>query len=168
MADAPELFSRGLMARSLAYLFTGGALIGCLTLAFPHDSQVQDGPLYALAALAVAISTVVLWRSDSLPSWAMHLALASGSLILAAANYFVGPGGLYLIIFTWTGLYAFYFYRRPVALAHLGVIAVAYMVVLIVQEPPSPIVRWILAIGTPVAFATNGTVREARGLTSRT
>ena len=26
----------------------------------------------------------------------------------------------------------------------------------------------ILAIGTPVALATNGTVREARGLTSRT
>jgi PAS domain S-box-containing protein len=149
VADAPELFSRGLMARSLAYLFTGGALIGCLTLAFPHDSAVQDGPLYGLAALAVAISTVVLWRSDSLPPWAMHLALASGSLILAAANYFVGPNGLYLIIFTWTGLYAFYFYRRTVALAHLGVIAVAYMVVLIVQEPPSPVVRWILAVGTP-------------------
>ena len=26
----------------------------------------------------------------------------------------------------------------------------------------------IFAIGTPVAFATNGTVRDARGLTSRT
>ena len=38
MADSPELFSRALMARWLAYLFTGGALVGCLTLAFPHDA----------------------------------------------------------------------------------------------------------------------------------
>jgi len=149
MADSPELFSRGLMARSLAYLFTGGALVGCLTLAFPHDGAVQEGPLYGLAALAITIGLIVLWKAESMPSWGMHLALGIGSLILAAANYFVGPSGLYLVIFTWTGLYAFYFYRPPVALAHLAVIGVAYMAVLIVQEPPSPVVRWVLAIGTP-------------------
>jgi PAS domain S-box-containing protein len=149
LADSPELFSRGLMARWLAYLFTGGALVGCLTLAFPHDAAVQDGPLYGLAALAISIGLVVLWRSDAMPAWGMHLALATGSLILAAGNYFVGPSGLYLIIFTWTGLYAFYFYRPPVALAHLGIIGVAYLVVLVIQDPPSPVVRWILAIGTP-------------------
>jgi PAS domain S-box-containing protein len=149
VANSPELFDRALMARSLAYLFTGGAVVGCLTLAFPHDAAVQDGPLYALAALAVAIGLLVLWRADSVPLWAMHVALATGSLILAAANYFVGPSGFYLIIFTWTGLYAFYFFRPAVALAHLALIGVAYMVVLIVQDPPSPVVRWILAIGTP-------------------
>lgn len=149
MADSPELFGRALMARSLAYLFTGGAFVGCLTLAFPHDSAVQDGPLYALAALAIAIGLVVLWRGEAMPSWGMHVALAGGSAILAAGNYFVGPSGLYLIIFTWTGLYAFYFYRPPVALAHLGFIGLAYLVVLVVQEPPSPVVRWVLAIGTP-------------------
>jgi PAS domain S-box-containing protein len=149
VANSPELFSRALMARSLAYLFTGGALVGCLTLAFPHDPSVQDGPLYALAALAVAIGLVVLWRAESMPSWGMHLALATGSVILAAGNYFVGPSGLYLVIFTWTGLYAFYFYRPPVALAHLAVIGIAYAIVLVVQEPSSPVVRWVLAIGTP-------------------
>jgi PAS domain S-box-containing protein len=149
VADSPELFSRALMARSLAYLFTGGALVGCLTLAFPHDAAVQDGPLYALAAFAVAIGLFVLWKANSMPSWGMHLALATGSVILAAGNYFVGPSGLYLIIFTWTGLYAFYFYRPAVALAHLGVIGLAYLVVLILQDPPSPVVRWVLAIGTP-------------------
>lgn len=149
MAQSQELFNRGLMARWLAYLFTGGAAIGCLTLVLPHERSVQEGPLYALAALAVAVGLVVLWRSDSIPGWGLHLALATGSAILAAANYFVGPSGLYLIVFTWTGLYAFYFYRPPIALAHLGVIAVAYMIVLLVQEPPSPVVRWTLAVGTP-------------------
>ena len=149
MGDSPELFSRALMARSLAYLFTGGALVGCLTLIFPHDSAVQDGPLYGLAGLAVAVGLVVLWRAHSIPAWALHVALATGSLILVSANYFVGPSALYLIIFTWTGLYAFYFYRPPIALAHLALIGVAYMVVLLIQEPPSPVVRWVLAIGTP-------------------
>jgi PAS domain S-box-containing protein len=149
VADSPELFSRALMARSLAYLFTGGALVGCLTLVFPHDSAVRDGPLYGLAALAITVGLVILWRSHTVPAWALHVALVVGSLILAAANYFVGPSALYLTIFTWTGLYAFYFYRPPIALAHLALIGVAYMVVLVIQEPPSPVVRWILAIGTP-------------------
>ena len=149
MADAPELFSRALMARWLAYLFTAGALVGCLTLALPHDDAIDDGPLYALAALAVSIGLFVLWRAETMPSWGMHLALATGSVILAAANYFVGPSGLYLIIFTWTGLYAFYFYKPKVALAHLAVIGVAYFVVLLFQDPPSPVVRWVLAVGTP-------------------
>src|ERR1700754_4150317 len=72
VADSPELFSRALMARSLAYVFPGGGVVGCLTLALPHDSSVQDGPLYALAALAVAIGLVVLWKADSIPGWAMH------------------------------------------------------------------------------------------------
>jgi len=149
MADSPELFSRALMARWLAYLFTGGALVGCLTLTFPHDPAVQDGPLFALAALTVAIGLFVLWRAETISSWEMHVALATGSVVLAAGNYFVGPSGLYLIIFTWTGLYAFYFYRPKVALIHLGIIGLAYFVVLVVQDPPSPIVRWVLAIGTP-------------------
>jgi PAS domain S-box-containing protein len=149
VSQSPELFSRGLMARALAYLFIGGALVGCLTLVLPHDSAVQEGPLYGLAGIAVTIGLVVLWRSDSIPAWGMHVALAAGSLVLASANYYVGPSPLYLSIFTWTGLYAFYFYRPPVALAHLGVIAVAYVVVLLIQEPPSPVVRWVLAVGTP-------------------
>jgi PAS domain S-box-containing protein len=149
VANSPELFSRALMARWLAYLFTGGAFVGCLTLAFPHDAAVDDSALYVLAAAATAIGLLVLWREDSIPSWGLHLALATGSVILAAANYFVGPSGLYLIVFTWTGLYAFYFYRPPVALAHLAVIGVAYAVVLLIQEPSSPLVRWVLAIGTP-------------------
>jgi PAS domain S-box-containing protein len=149
VAQSPELFNRALMARSLAYLFTGGALVGCLTLIFPHDPAVQEGPLYALAALAVTVGLVVLWRAQTMPAWGMHVALGIGSLILAAANYFVGDSGLYLVVFTWTGLYAFYFYRPLVALAHLALIGAAYMVVLIIQDPPSPIVRWVLAIGTP-------------------
>jgi PAS domain S-box-containing protein len=149
VAESPQLFDRALMARSLAYLFTGGAAIGCLTLIFPHDPSVQDGPLYALAAAAVAIGLLVLWQSDSIPIWGIHVALAGGSVILAAANYYVGPSGLYLVIYTWTGLYAFYFFRPRVALMHLAVIGVAYVVVLILQDPPSPVVRWILAVGTP-------------------
>ena len=149
MNDAPELFDRAVMARALAYLFTGGAAVGLLTLALPHDATVDEGPLYGLAALAVAIGLAVLWRGGRTPNWALHAALATGSLMLVTANYFVDTSGVYLIVFTWTGLYAFYFFRPPVALAHLAVIGVAYAVVLAIQEPPNPIVRWALAIGTP-------------------
>ncbi len=149
MSEGPELFSRRLMARSLAYLFTVGAGVGCLTLVFPHDAGVQAQPLYVLAAVAVGIGLFVLRFAERIPMWGFHVIVGAGTVILAVANYYVGPSTQYPIIFTWTGLYAFYFFRRPAALAHLGLIAVGYAVVLVLQEPTSPVVRWILAIGTP-------------------
>ena len=53
-------------------------------------------------------------------------------------------------MYTWTALFAFYFFRVEVALAHIALIAVSYAVVLILVEPPSAVVRWLLAVGTPL------------------
>ena len=57
---------------------------------------------------------------------------------------------LYPLLYTWTALYAFYFFALGVALAHVGFIALCYGVLLVIQDPASPIVRWLLAVGTPV------------------
>lgn len=150
MSERPELFSRRLMARSLAYLFTVGAGVGCLTLVFPHDAAIRTEPLYGLAAMAVTLGLVVLRFSERMPMWGFHLAVACGTAILAAANYYVGPSAQYPIIFTWTALYAFYFFRLLPALAHVGLIGLGYAIVLVLQDPSSPLVRWVLAIGTPM------------------
>ena len=81
----------------------------------------------------------------------LHVALATGSLILGAANYFVGPTGLFPLIYCWTALYAFTFFALRAALLHLALIGVTYPIVLVAQgDPSSPVVRWLLVVGTPL------------------
>ena len=150
MKVLPELFDLRVKARSLAYLFTAGAGLGLVTLAFPHDPEVMEVELIVLAGAAVALAAVVYVESDRIRTWQLHVALGLGTLILTFANYYVGDSSLYPLIYTWTALYAFYFFPLPVALAHVAFIALCYAVLLVIQDPMGPIVRWLLAVGTPV------------------
>jgi PAS domain S-box-containing protein len=146
----PELFDLRVKARSLAYLFTAGAGLGLVTLAFPHDAAVKELELVVLAGIAVAIAGVVYVEADRIRTWQLHVALGLGTLLLTFANYYVGVSSLYPLMYTWTALYAFYFFPLGVALGHVAFIALCYAVLLVIQDPASPIVRWLLAVGTPV------------------
>src|SRR3954451_19983839 len=166
-----ELFDRRLKARSLAYVFTAGAALGLLTLAFPHEEKVQDVKLIVLAVVAVAIAVVFYSQADRVTDWQLHAALAAGTVILTFANHYTGPTALYPIIYSWVALFAFYFFDLRVALAHVSFIGLAYGVLLVDDDPPSAVVRWLLAVGTPTVaglLISNllGRVREEAGLSS--
>jgi PAS domain S-box-containing protein len=146
----PELFDLRLKARSLAYLFTAGAGLGLVTLAFPHDEAVRELQLVVLAGIAVAIAGTVYFEAERIRAWQLHVALALGTLILTFANYYVAKSSLFALLYVCTALYAFYFFPLGIALAHVGFIAVCYAALLLVQDPANPAVRWLLAVGTPV------------------
>ena len=112
-------------ARSLAYLYAAGAVLGLLTLVLPHDEQVRDLPLWILGGTAIVVGAVVWARAARISEWQLHALVALGSVILTLANYWVGETGLYPIIYSWIALYAFYFFGLRVALAHVATIALA-------------------------------------------
>lgn len=147
----PNLFTRRQAARALGYLFLGGSAVMLVTLILPHDSMVRDGPLFALTGGAALLGAALLLRVDQVGAAHLHAVLAAGSLILAAANYFVGPSTLFPLIYSWTALYAFTYFALRAALLHLGLIGVSYIGVLLAQDAPSsPVVRWLLVVGTPL------------------
>ncbi len=150
MRPLPELFDLGVKARSLAYLFVAGASLGVLTLLLPHDEAVQDPQLYALAALAIAVAVLVYVQAERVSERQLHVVLAAGTTILSFANYYAGTSTLYPLLYTWTALYAFYFFGLGTALAHVAYIGTAYAVVLAIQDPDSPAIRWLLAVATPL------------------
>ncbi|MGH2763240.1 MAG: SpoIIE family protein phosphatase [Thermoleophilaceae bacterium] len=145
-----ELFDLRVKARSLAYLFVAGASLGLLTLVLPHDQGVRDLQLYVLAGIAIATAALVHVQAERVSDWQLHVVLAAGTTILSFANYYTGASSLYPLLYTWTALYAFYFFSLPVAIFHLAYIGVAYGVVLAIQDPSSPAIRWLLAVGTPL------------------
>ena len=150
MRTLPELFDVRVKARSIAYLFATGALLGLLTLAVPHMAEVNDLALALLASAALVIAAIVWLSRDRIREWHIHAVLATGTLIVSLANYYAGATTLYPVLYMWAALYAFYFFRPPEALAHMALVAVSYAVVLAIQDPESAIVRWLLAVGTPL------------------
>ena len=150
MRALPELFDVRVKARSIAYLFGAGAILGLLTLVFPHSSEINDLALVLLASAALVVAAVVWGSGDHIRDWHIHVVLVSGVLIVSLANYYAGPSTLYPLLYMWASLYAFYFFRPIEAFAHMTVVAVSYAIVLAIQDPDSAIVRWLLAVGTPL------------------
>ena len=116
----------------------------------------------------------VLKRGGDVTDLELHLAVGTGTVILAAANYFTEGTALYPIIYSWAALYAFYFFRLRAALWHMVLIGASYVVVLIAQDPMSPVINWVLAIGTPlvagllISRLLERTAREAGVAAERT
>jgi PAS domain S-box-containing protein len=150
LRDLLELFDSRVKARSLAFLFAAGAGLGFLTLLLPHADGVRDRQLWILAALAVGVAALIYLQAERMSEWQLHLVLAAGTVLVTFANYYTGTSSPYPLLYTWTALYAFYFFSLRAALAHVGFIGVAYAVLLAVQEPMSPAIRWLLAVGTPL------------------
>jgi PAS domain S-box-containing protein len=148
--DLPGLFDVRVKARSIAYLFAAGASLGLLTLVFPHSEEVRDVPLIVLAAIAYVVAGAVWLVAERLRNWHIHAVLATGTLIISLANYYAGPSTLYPLLYMWAALYGFYFFPIREALAHVAFIAVSYAVVLAVQDADMVVVRWLLAVGTPL------------------
>ena len=138
------------MARSLAYLFLAGALLGVLTLLFPHSAAIMDRELVGLAVVAAATGLALYLWADRARVWQVHVVLAFGTVMLSLAVYLVENTVIYPLLYTWAALFAFYFFRLEIALAHLALIGLCYAVVLIDLQPDSAVVRWLLAVATPL------------------
>jgi PAS domain S-box-containing protein len=147
--ELPELVDRRIKVRSLAYVFLASAVVALLTVLLPHDAGVNEPELLVLAGAALALAGVLRVRSERATETEIHVALAAGTTLLTLGNYWVESTALYPILYSWIALYAFYFLPLRYALAHVAWIGVAYGVLLAAQDPPSPAVRWLLAVVTP-------------------
>jgi PAS domain S-box-containing protein len=148
--ELPELFDLRIKARALAYLFAAGAALAALTLILPHDAAFRETQIWVVIAVAALVAGVLFRYADRLEEAHLQVALAIGTTLLGFANYYAGTSTLYALLYTWAGLYAFYFFSTTMALVQTAYIGVSYAVVLASREPPSPAIRWLLGVGTPL------------------
>ena len=144
----PAVFSvesdRGLMARSLVYVYAAGAtltLVSALTI--PAAARTQT---MAAAATGYAFA-LLLTAYERMPQWALQLSLAGGSLLtewVVASTH--GSSQIYTVFYFWIAIYAFYFFRPIQASAQIVFIFVSYaLVVGLVRNPTSPeAIGWML------------------------
>jgi diguanylate cyclase (GGDEF)-like protein len=137
------------MARILAILLFLGAATGALTLVLPHAPNANETALWSNVALAGVAALAVALAASRIKPWMLQVVLVFGTLAITRAIYFSGDAGsFYSMWYVWVGLFAFFALERSAALAQLGVTAAAYGWVLTEIPQGSPVVRWLMTVGT--------------------
>lgn len=154
-----------LAARSLGWLFVAGAGIGLLSLLLPHPPHAEIGQLYSNVGLAFAGGVGLLVGAQHVRYWHVHVALVAGALLITRAVVLSGEAvSFYSAWFIWVGLYAFNFFSRSRAAAHVAFAACLYAFTLARQPPTSPVARWLTTVMTLVVAGVfiDTLVRRAR------
>lgn len=136
------------MALVLAALYFVGATTGVLTVLLPHPPEANDPLLWSNIAIAYAAAAALAALGGRLPVWALHAALATGTLVVTRAVYYGGDPGFYSLWYLWVGLYAFFFFGWRWALAHMALVGAAYGWALTEIPESSPLSRWVMTVGT--------------------
>src|SRR3954471_8924044 len=146
--EAPA--TRAMMARTAA-LFAGAGAFICLLGSFvPGEAQFDDDVLLVAASASALLGAVLLIAFDSIPAVAFHPVVAVGTAIATAAVYGWGTQSAYgPLAYMWVALFAFYFFTRGAALVHLALIAAAYALALVLEDPvENPLDGWVATVAT--------------------
>ncbi|MDX6678351.1 MAG: hypothetical protein QOE31_2403 [Solirubrobacteraceae bacterium] len=150
--QGPSTFDSRTKARSLAFLFGAGALVGYLTVLFPHEPTVLAGPVLGVATMALALAAAWLRIGGAVSDRQLHVGLAGVTVILSLLVHYAEQAALYPLIYMWPALYAFYFFATPAALAQLALIGATYATVLGVENARDATIRLVLVLGTPLVI----------------
>jgi PAS domain S-box-containing protein len=148
--QGPSTFDSRTKARSLAFLYDAAALVGVLTVAFPHDDSTVVEPVLAISAASIWLALAYLRIGSRCSAALLHAGLAVVTVLVSLLVHYTQPEALYPLIYMWPALYAFYFFSTPAALAHLAFIGAAYGTVLSVDDTMNATIRLVLVLGTPL------------------
>ncbi len=151
------------MARTLAYFYVAGGIVGLLSLLAPTAPGANVAGLVGNCVVAFAAGIVLFVGGRRLPAAAIALFLAAGTLMITAAIWFDGhTGSVYSYFYVWVGVEAFCFLSRREAALQIALMAGCYAWVLgIVTAGPVPQQRWLLTVGVAlVAGLLVGSLRD--------
>jgi diguanylate cyclase (GGDEF)-like protein len=148
--DAPA--TRAMMARTAALFAGAGAFICLLGSFIPGEAQFDDDVLLVAATASALLGAFLLLAFDSIPEPGFHPVVAAGTAIATAAAYGWGTESAYgPLPYVWVTLFAFYFFTRGAALVHLALIAAAYALALVLENPvENPLDGWVATVVTLV------------------
>jgi diguanylate cyclase (GGDEF)-like protein/putative nucleotidyltransferase with HDIG domain len=154
---------RAVMARVSAYLYAAGGTLTFVTLALPHSPRADETVFVGVGAISYAVAVLLALGGERLPPWAFHATLAWGTILISSAIHFAGEDATdNEVLYLWTVLYAFYFFRLRAAVPHLAFAGLCYAVLLATADSPeAPVTRWMVVVGTlGVAGLLVGVLRE--------
>ncbi len=147
------------MVRSCGALFAAAALVTAVGLVLPHQPEVDEAGLAAVAAGAGLIAGVLFLGGERLPAWTFHVWPALGTVLISFAivcngERHGGAAGGDEMYYVWVVLWSAYHLRRAATAVQVGLVAVAYTAVLLVVDPgPIASSRWVTTVGLAIGSA---------------
>ena len=146
--DSPA--RRAPLAPTAALLFGAAALICATGVLVPGDAQFDEDVLIATAVAAALVCALLLVVDERVPEWTYHPIGVMGTAVSTAAAYGWGTESAYgPLLYVWVTMFAFYVFVRSAALVHLALMAGAYALVLLLEDPAeNPLDSWIATVVT--------------------
>jgi len=130
--DAPVIAAT--LARAGAALGLGGALVAALGLVLPHDADLNERLLSALALINLLGCALLIAGSGRLPRWSFQLFAACATAIASAVIYAWGSDSVYgPLPYLWVVVYVCWYFRPSAAAVHLGLVGLSYAAVLVIE-----------------------------------
>jgi diguanylate cyclase (GGDEF)-like protein len=168
-AGSPEAAESELAARALGWLYIAGGTIGTVSVLLPHAASTNIGGLWSNIAFAYLGAISLLVFAAHVRRWMIHVALVAGALLITRAILLSHePESFYAIWYIWIGLYAFYFFARRAATAHILFAGLLYAYTLHHAHTSEAVARWLTTMATIVVASVfiDTLARRTRGQAS--
>jgi hypothetical protein len=119
------------MARALAFIYIAGPTVALVALLLPHSADSNDTGALVLIAIAYAVVPILFATYRRLPPVAYGLIIAFANILVTLVIWFDGEAASkFAFFYLWATPYAFVFYSRRHAVAHVAFVGVLYAVVI--------------------------------------
>jgi PAS domain S-box-containing protein len=145
--------NRAFVARVGGALFAAGATLAATSLALPHQSRLNETGIALIDVGAYLAAFCLFAFAQHFSVSGIQVANACGILLVTGCIYFSGEAtSSYVVLYLWTGLYAFYFLPIRRAVFNGSLTAIAYALVPFESHQ----LWWLLVVGT--VFVTGALV----------
>ena len=150
VADA---WGRAILAqpsRIARVFWAGGFVASVAALLFVRWSRPSMLALAIIAGVCAVGCGVRVVAGDRLPRWTLHVDLGVATVATSAAAAVGATRHVpFEDIYIWVALFGALYFRPLLAIAHVGVVGAAYVVVLAVgPKVAGPVAAWLLLFGT--------------------
>jgi diguanylate cyclase (GGDEF)-like protein/PAS domain S-box-containing protein len=138
--------------RALGALYLAGAAIELVGTLFDESPNASQPGLLLVFGLAAVVGGLVWRGAGRLPVRLAPVAVALGSILIAAAIHWSGEGeSPFAFIYLWVGLYSAYFFGARQLGGQLALAGLTYAVVLALPHAgSSPPIRWLICMASVV------------------
>ena len=140
--------------RLLGLLFVASGALGLATLPFDQAQPYARWPIVVIALIAVVPGLLTVLLARRIPEGLLIVGLLNCvALVSAAVAFSGGPDSPYLLLYAWTGVEAWYFLRRRMAVAFTAASGVVTALTLgLTGDGGGVVTAWIMVFGTMVAL----------------
>lgn len=160
MSESEHVARRRHLGRISAVLFAIAAFVLLVGLALPHQAQVDDAGMLAVALAAMAAAAICGFGQERVPLWGYETLAALGTVIITLSLCFNGErhgaqSGQEELFYLWIAIGAAYFFDRLMTAVQVGLVAIGFGIALVVIDPGGgALSRWL----TVVALVTGAAV----------